>query len=427
MEQCGQPIESLLEAFGVEGGTVQRIYPSITWRCILQSQTIFFIKSYIFPLWTSLAWFVTEPVHVVDKLETYRQINLTCPEEAGIPGRLENVYMWIETLILPHPLSTDRANNPRSHVLTCLRVPHLPPSHHSSKLIPIMSTTSPHQPSHLQDTDPIPQTPPAPLPFDYYGDDPHPSTLSQPTDLPYISTSTSILLPPPNFQPFFTLIEDAATHEHHHPAVHYIFSDDEGDAVTRASLLALTSSGSASSASPLDDDREEEDEGAASRNLTNANDEEDATTDSSASARDRPARLRRNGAKERYILIDIAPDGRSVRAAHSLSPEWAVTATSITRAATLDGNTGDTTEEEGRGGGMMLRIEGTEGGGSVVEGRGGDGGGVDGKGPEEMLEEARRRGGGLVKGMEELRREIERGMEVLERVVGGIEEGGEEG
>ena len=33
--------------------------------------------------------------------------------------------------------------------------------------------------------------------------------------------------PPPDFKPFFTLIEDPETGDHHHPTVHYIFSDDD--------------------------------------------------------------------------------------------------------------------------------------------------------------------------------------------------------
>ncbi|GAB7353709.1 hypothetical protein MBLNU459_g4112t1 [Dothideomycetes sp. NU459] len=49
------------------------------------------------------------------------------------------------------------------------------------------------------------------------------------------------LLPPPDFRPFFTLIEDPESGEHIHPAVHYIFSDDDPDFVTSAILEGLES------------------------------------------------------------------------------------------------------------------------------------------------------------------------------------------
>lgn len=43
----------------------------------------------------------------------------------------------------------------------------------------------------------------------------------------------------PQFQPFFTLVEDANTGEYHHPTVHYIFSDDDTDILTEAAVRSL--------------------------------------------------------------------------------------------------------------------------------------------------------------------------------------------
>ena len=45
--------------------------------------------------------------------------------------------------------------------------------------------------------------------------------------------------PHPQFQPFFTLVEDANTGEYHHPTVHYIFSDDDTDILTEAAVRSL--------------------------------------------------------------------------------------------------------------------------------------------------------------------------------------------
>src|ERR1700760_4366986 len=58
-------------------------------------------------------------------------------------------------------------------------------------------------------------------------------------DAPYIEPSATTLLPPANFNPFFTLIEDAATGEHYHPSIHYIFADDDPILLTAASMRAL--------------------------------------------------------------------------------------------------------------------------------------------------------------------------------------------
>ncbi|RMJ25437.1 hypothetical protein PHISP_03672 [Aspergillus sp. HF37] len=43
----------------------------------------------------------------------------------------------------------------------------------------------------------------------------------------------------PQFQPFFTLIEDAHSSEYFHPTVHYIFSDDDTGIVAEAALRSL--------------------------------------------------------------------------------------------------------------------------------------------------------------------------------------------
>ena len=93
-------------------------------------------------------------------------------------------------------------------------------------------------------------------------------------------------------------------------------------------------------------------------------------------------------------MVDMDVTGTKVVAARSMSPEWAVTGTSVSAAPTWDrpelGGRQAGGREEDVEGGLMLRIEGME----VLEGEKGER-----KGLEELVEEYERR-------MRELRRVV---------------------
>jgi hypothetical protein len=115
-------------------------------------------------------------------------------------------------------------------------------------------------------------------------------------------------LPPPDFRPFFTLLEDPDTGEHHHPSVHYIFSDDNPDFLTSAVVDGM--------------------------------DQEQAAKD-----------------RERMILLDMAPDGKTIVEAQSLSQHWQILRTTVGQAPSW-------ADEVSRKDipGLMLNIQGMEGG-----------------------------------------------------------------
>ncbi|TIA03027.1 hypothetical protein D6C82_02228 [Aureobasidium pullulans] len=133
-------------------------------------------------------------------------------------------------------------------------------------------------------------------------------------DPTYPAVAPNDLLPPPDFRPFFTLIEDPDTGEHHHPSVHYIFSDDNPDFVTSTIVEGI--------------------------------DQEQADTSS-----DQPPVTNR----ERMILLDIAPDGKTVSEAQSLSPHWQILKTTVGQAPSW-------ADEVSRKDipGLMLNIQGME-------------------------------------------------------------------
>ncbi|KAH0336123.1 hypothetical protein KCU81_g8721, partial [Aureobasidium melanogenum] len=122
------------------------------------------------------------------------------------------------------------------------------------------------------------------------------------------------LLPPPDFRPFFTLIEDPDTGEHHHPSVHYIFSDDNPDFLTSTIVDAMS----------------QEQAGTSSEQKVDNN-------------------------RERMILLDIAPDGKTVNEVQSLSPHWQVLRTTVGQAPSWadEGARKDIP-------GLMLNIQGME-------------------------------------------------------------------
>ncbi|KAI4721873.1 hypothetical protein E4T48_01823 [Aureobasidium sp. EXF-10727] len=133
-------------------------------------------------------------------------------------------------------------------------------------------------------------------------------------DPTYPNVALDHLLPPPDFRPFFTLIEDPDTGEHHHPSVHYIFSDDNPDFLT----------------STIVDRMDQEHVGMSA--------EQQAVND-----------------RERMILLDMAADGKSVREAQSLSPHWQILTTTVGQAPSW-------ADEVSRKDipGLMLNIQGME-------------------------------------------------------------------
>ncbi|KAI7475502.1 hypothetical protein KC351_g10032 [Hortaea werneckii] len=142
-------------------------------------------------------------------------------------------------------------------------------------------------------------------------------------------TQASSLLPPPDFKPFFTLIEDPETGEHHHPAVHYIFSDDEPEFLIDATLMAL-----------------EQQQQQHQQQQQQQQEQEHTPTTPQASE-----------VEERFILLDLAEDGKTVLSTTSLSPNWQALKATVGKAPSL----GQSEEEGSSGGNPMLTISGQEG------------------------------------------------------------------
>lgn len=125
------------------------------------------------------------------------------------------------------------------------------------------------------------------------------------TDIPYPEMEDQTMLrPPENFKPFFTLVEDPVTGEHYHPTVHYIFADDDPEVLTSAALETLDTS---------------------------------QRTESIES--------------DRIVLVDMGPDGQQVESACSLSSKWQGLETSVTQAPSWGNDSLMTTQ-------LMLRISG---------------------------------------------------------------------
>lgn len=216
--------------------------------------------------------------------------------------------------------------------------------------------------------------------------------------------------PPPQHlvQPFFALIEDSTSHEHFHPTVHYIFADDDADIITEAALRSLqqtqppdleesaagrshAAAGAAAAVPSSTEEQEQEEAGPANRSLPRA----------------------KEGVKEHYIVLDIEPgtaagsmpaptassvegaavagsgsnnntqnpSGFEVVNAYSMSADWQVLRTGISKAPRMA--EGEDEEE-----GLMLRIEGRSGTPPECK--------VEGETMEEMIERFER-------GLEEVR------------------------
>ncbi|KAF2815017.1 uncharacterized protein BDZ99DRAFT_566927 [Mytilinidion resinicola] len=229
---------------------------------------------------------------------------------------------------------------------------------------------------------------------------PYPET----DDPPYIEPTSTTLLPPPSFSPFFTLIEDAATGEHYHPSLHYLFADDDPILLTAASMRALGVDEAAllvDEAALLADDPHQ-----------HQHQRHEPVEDADDEMRESPLPPPLPGVTERYLVVDVGADGQAVADAQSLSAEWQVTQTAVRAAPSWD--------EEAGGEGLMLVVGGVE-----VKQAGKRAGGPG----EARLAEARgATGGDVVAGLERIVGLFDGELGVLRRVVGetGVERPGAE-
>lgn len=174
-------------------------------------------------------------------------------------------------------------------------------------------------------------------------DQQHPEDVDDNDDdeIPYPEPgSEQTLLPPPNFRPFFTIVEDTSTSEHHHPYVHYVFADDDPAIITAASMRSLG----------LDDTKYMPQEGRGDNDRQQT--QEGVSEDAEESPVESPLPPPIPGVKEHYLIIDLAADGRTIVDAQSLSSEWQITDRDIRTAPSFDESSPDQ--------GYMLRVEGTE-------------------------------------------------------------------
>lgn len=146
-------------------------------------------------------------------------------------------------------------------------------------------------------------------------------------------TSEHTLLPPPNFRPFFTVVDDPSTGEHYHPFVHYVFADDDPVIVTAAAMRSLGLDDTKYLPQPEQDQRE--------------HDEPDQELPVES-----PLPPPLPATNERFIIIDVAADGQTIVDAQSMSPDWQITNASTRIAPSFDESSPDS--------GYMLQIEGVE-------------------------------------------------------------------
>ncbi|CAA9965592.1 hypothetical protein P3342_011586 [Pyrenophora teres f. teres] len=273
-------------------------------------------------------------------------------------------------------------------------------------------STSPNTLGHS----PIPRSTPSPRSNSLYRaedppDDAHPEQ-QQPTDalglemhddhdMPYPEPSSEQpLLPPPNFRPFFTLIEDTTSAEHYHPYVHYVFADDDPTILTAASMRGL----GLDDTSYLPQDAQPGDE----RQRTEGSEQEDEQD----SPVDSPLPPPIPGVKEHYLIIDVGADGRTIMDAQSLSSEWQITDTAVRIAPSFDEDSPDQ--------GYMLRIEGVK----IPKKNKGKGKGQAGL---HKLEAARDKQGDIFAALDALVQGIEEDLEVAGKMTGVRRREGEDG
>lgn len=238
---------------------------------------------------------------------------------------------------LPRKLKLTSAQVTRLHPLhTTIMSSSRPSSIKNSKSPPLrQAAKSPRSPPAPHFDDPPHEDPPDP--------GPHPDVYTEDeNDVPYPEPSSEqTLLPPPNFKPFFSVIEDATSGEHYHPYVHYVFADDDPVLVTAAAMrsLGLDETQYLPQNTP---DREEERDPQEGSDRGNDSDQQ----------LESPLPPPIPGVKERYLIVDIAADGHSVVDAQSLSSEWQVTDANVRFAPSFD--------EESSDQAYMLRVEGVE-------------------------------------------------------------------
>lgn len=150
--------------------------------------------------------------------------------------------------------------------------------------------------------------------------------------------SDHTLLPPPNFRPFFALVEDSTTGEHYHPYVHYVFADDDPVVVTAATMRSMGLDDTKYLPHGTNEGHQEQDQAV-----------EEESQDSPVES---PLPPPIPGVREHYLVIDVGADGRTVVDAQSLSASWQITNASTRTAPSFDDSSPDQ--------GLMLRIEGVE-------------------------------------------------------------------
>jgi hypothetical protein len=242
-----------------------------------------------------------------------------------------------------------------------------------------------------------PRSPPLHLFEDPPDDDPpeelHHEHAEDEDEIPYPEPgSEQTLLPPPNFNPFFTLIEDSTSGEHYHPYVHYVFADDDPDIITAASMrgLGLDETNYLSQDAQEGSERQQPQEGV-------SEDGEEFPVES-------PLPPPIPGVKEHFLIIDLGADGRTIVDAQSLSPEWQITDASIRTAPSFD----ETSPDQGH----MLRIEGIEIPGKH-KGKG------KGQAVDKLSEAREKSQGDLFEALDCLVQDIEGGLGLAAKIAGG--------
>lgn len=197
---------------------------------------------------------------------------------------------------------------------------------------PLRSANSPRSPALAQFEDP----PAEEIPEDQQ----QAEQATVDDDIPYPEPSSEqTLLPPPNFRPFFALVEDSTSGEHYHPYIHYVFADDDPVIVTAASMRGMG----------LDDTQYLPHDAPEGHEDPHQVVEEEARHDSPVES---PLPPPIPGVREHYLIVDVAVDGRTVVDAQSLSSSWQITNASTRTAPSFDESAPDQ--------GLMLRIEGVE-------------------------------------------------------------------
>jgi hypothetical protein len=262
--------------------------------------------------------------------------------------------------------------------------PDLPQTAHSPRSPPL---------PHFDDPPDEPPEPDDP-PFDAEADD----------EIPYPEPSSEqTLLPPANFNPFFTLIEDSTSGEHYHPYVHYVFADDDPVIVTAAAMRSLGLDDTQYLPQTTPDGDEPKSHAGSDGGAGGEGEGEGDTQDGHVES---PLPPPIPGVAERYMIVDVAADGHTIVDAQSLSSDWQITSANVRAAPSFD--------EESPEHGYMLRIEGVE-----VPGRN-KGKAKGGGGPgEAKLEEAREKANGDVfVALDGLVKGVESRLEIAGKIVG---------